>query len=208
MDQSALTTTQRTLLEELGTTKLAEAFYLAGGTGLAMHMAHRPSEDFDFFSDFPFDVEKHHQLVAHHLPNQLVLADRQTLIVKIQGVQVSFMSYPYQTLLPPRTLQPGISVASIQDIGTMKLSTIAARGAKRDFIDLYFICLTGLSLNQLIEMYEKRFASSAADRYHLMRSLTYFVDAEDDPTPTMNKPAAWADVKSYFVAEVRKLVGK
>ena len=35
-------------------------FYLAGGTGLAMHIGHRYSDDFDFFSFTEFDVEQLH----------------------------------------------------------------------------------------------------------------------------------------------------
>jgi hypothetical protein len=32
-----------------------------------------------------------------------------------------------------------LNVASLEDIGCMKIDTISARGKKRDFVDLYFI---------------------------------------------------------------------
>ena len=34
-----------------------DTFYLAGGTGLALQIGHRISEDFDFFSNQPFNTD-------------------------------------------------------------------------------------------------------------------------------------------------------
>jgi len=43
------------VIESLGTR--LEAFYLAGGTGLALQLGHRKSNDFDFFSEKPFNTD-------------------------------------------------------------------------------------------------------------------------------------------------------
>lgn len=51
------------VIESLGTR--LEAFYLAGGTGLALQLGHRKSNDFDFFSEKPFkgfDINVYHVL--------------------------------------------------------------------------------------------------------------------------------------------------
>ena len=34
-----------------------ESFYLAGGTGLALQLGHRKSDDLDFFSDKLFNID-------------------------------------------------------------------------------------------------------------------------------------------------------
>ena len=46
---------QRKLWPELASTP--EGFTLYGGTALALHLAHRTSVDFDFFSNAPFDLD-------------------------------------------------------------------------------------------------------------------------------------------------------
>jgi len=41
---------QKRLWDKVAGVKLLEQFYLAGGTALALHLGHRASIDFDFFS--------------------------------------------------------------------------------------------------------------------------------------------------------------
>jgi hypothetical protein len=47
---------QRILWDELQATP--RSFVLYGGTGLALRLGHRESEDFDFFSTKPFDPQE------------------------------------------------------------------------------------------------------------------------------------------------------
>ena len=41
---------------------------------------------------------------------------------------------------------------------------------------------------------------------HLLKSLTYFVDAEKDPMPDMLVGVDWKEIRAYFVREASKLV--
>jgi hypothetical protein len=40
---------------------------------------------------------------------------------------------------------------------------------------------------------------------HILRSLCYFEDADNEPMPNMMAPCDWQDVKEYFVNEVKRL---
>ncbi len=54
-------------------------------------------------------------------------------------------------------------------------------------------------LREVIRFYTERFRTAAADQYHLLRSLTYFDDAEDEPMPEMKKQIHWNDVKFFLL---------
>lgn len=52
--QEILTRLQRSFLQQLGRSDLRETFFLTGGTALsAFFLAHRYSEDLDFFTEEP-----------------------------------------------------------------------------------------------------------------------------------------------------------
>lgn len=206
MEQAVLTHTQQKLLAEIGSKGLATGFYLAGGTSLAVQLHHRQSDDFDFFTEKEFDVNLLQEKLAEGFSYQTVLAEKKTLYIRVQGISISFIHYLHPLLKPQLEYQKGIFLARIEDIAAMKLATIAARGAKRDFVDLFCICKECFSLNQAFELYQQRFQSFASDRYHLLRSITYFNDAEDEPMPIiLSKTIDWQAVKQFFITEAKKL---
>ena len=84
----------------------------------------------------------------------------------------------------------------------MKLSAIAGRGKKKDFYDIYFL-LRHYSLPQMLELYEQKF--EAASIFHLLKSLSYFEDAEADSEPTLFENAAWPMVKKTIQLKLRNL---
>lgn len=112
--------------------------YLAGGTALALRFGHRLSVDLDFFTPELFHEDA---LLARlqTLPEfSLVAKSPHTIHAVIHGTKVSFLGYPYRRLFPLSTFE-GVPVADPRDIACMKLSAIASRGTKRDFIDLYVV---------------------------------------------------------------------
>lgn len=78
-------------------------------------------------------------------------------------------------------------MADIRDIAAMKIDAVATRGAKRDFIDLYFMCKSGYELAELLNFYNKKYGKLASNRIHIQKSLVYFNDAEEEETPKMLK---------------------
>jgi hypothetical protein len=89
----------------------------------------------------------------------------------------------------------------------MKLAAIARRGLRRDFWDLFAIAHGSVSLQDAASAYLERFGKSEADLYHVLRSLTYFGDAERDPVlPAGLTRRHWEDIKEYFRREGPPLV--
>ena len=43
---------------------------------------------------------------------------------------------------------------------------------------------------------------------HVLKSLTYFEDAEQEPMPDMLIPLAWDDVRQFFCREIPPLLGR
>lgn len=87
----------------------------------------------------------------------------------------------------------------------MKLSAIAGRGSRKDFIDLFAICQKVEPLEQLFVHFEQKFQDVRYDRYHLLRSLTFFEDAEEEALPEMLYSVRWEEVRQFFREEVRRL---
>lgn len=196
------------LLTTLGQQPLVRSFYLAGGSAASFHMGHRLSVDLDFFTP---DKEYDSQPLVEDLEEigELVVQQRsrKTLVGSLDGVLISFFLYPYPLLQEPTELD-NIQIASLLDIALMKLIAIGQRGKKRDFIDLYFICQQGYSLDELLARFPDKFTNISFSIYHTLRSLTYFEDAENDPPPNMLVSYNWEEIKQFFQNEVRRLTQK
>ena len=89
----------------------------------------------------------------------------------------------------------------------MKFTAIAGRGTKKDFIDLYWIGQNIISLEKLFSFFDKKYGKTY-NQYHILKSLTYFEDAEKDKKPKMLKPVKWEEVKNYFLKEEKILFDK
>jgi len=90
------------------------------------------------------------------------------------------------------------------DIGCMKVDAISSRGAKRDFVDLFFILKhLGLDLGAFFEHFERKYGSDGFNRHHVLKSLVYFEDADKEPEPDMLVDFSWTEAKRYFVRIVR-----
>jgi hypothetical protein len=197
----------RKVIEKLGERfPMIDNIYLAGGTGLALQIGHRKSYDLDFFTNKEFEVNEVIDFLKDNFDTQLEMSDKRTIKAEIDGVRFSLFYYDYPLL--SRFEKFGeINLASIKDIAAMKLVAITNRGAKRDFIDIYFISKME-GLEKLLEYYEKKYKKVKPNIYNVLKGLVYFDDAEDESMPRMIKSVSWDKVKEYFRDEVKKIVRK
>ena len=204
MHDAAISPEQRTALRALAPTA-SQGFYLAGGTGLCLRLAHRQSVDIDLFREADFDpAAVLEELVAAGLAPTNVRTKPNTLWCDVNGVPTSLMAFPYPRIHPAEPAA-GVQLASLEDIAAMKVEAIASRGARKDFIDLYFICQEGLTVTGAMAAFEQRFAPARPDVAHRLKALVYFEDAEREPEPLLLRPAPWPTVRSFFETELRAL---
>lgn len=191
-------------LQDLHRISVLTRFYLAGGTALALQLGHRRSMDLDFFSGEPFDEERLIQKVQQLHDFSVVATGEHTLHVQVQGTKVSFLGYPYPVLFPFKPFLD-VDVADLRDIACMKISAIAGRGTKRDFVDLYWVSKR-YGLDHVLNWFKEKFAQANYSTVHILKSLTYFQEAEKDPLPDMLLNVSWEEVQQFFVREAPRLL--
>ena len=177
-------------------------FYLAGGSGLALQIGHRVSEDLDFFTSQPFvSSSLATSLAAKADKLEEILTEAQTFIADLEGVKCSFFYYEIP-LVFTMVFYEGLKIAHWRDILAEKFKTLAQRGSKKDFYDIFCVLQAKkISLEEAVSIFRKRFQSSGVNYYHVLRSLAYFEDADLDPDPKTLKgfEVSWQEVKSFFV---------
>lgn len=191
-------------LETLSKSGILASFYLAGGTGLALQLGHRRSVDLDFFTFKAFDPSE----IAIKLTSigHFIIESKSsgTLHGLFQNIKLSFFCYPYPLL---KDFHPfsGVSIADAVDIGCMKIDAISSRGSRKDFIDLYVICREIAPLHEMLGFFEKKYRGIEYNKMHILKSLIYFDDAEQEPMPLMLKSIEWDDVKNFFITQVKSI---
>lgn len=177
-------------------------FCLAGGSGLALQIGHRVSEDLDFFTSQPFASSSlATSLAAKADKLEEILTEAQTFIADLEGVKCSFF-YHEIPLTFKMVFYEGLKIAHWRDILAEKFKTLAQRGSKKDFYDIFCVLQAKkISLEEAVSIFRKRFQSSGVNYYHVLRSLAYFEDADLDPDPKTLKgfDVSWQEVKSFFV---------
>jgi len=194
-----LTAAQKRILKPLGSFTFQQGFYLGGGTALAVHLGHRRSQDFDWFTAgrIPDAMSLATSIRGEGIPLAVSQVSRGTLSGSISRIPVSFFEYQYP-LLQKETFWPefGCSLASLSDIACMKLSAISQRGRKKDFVDLYVLGTTSFTLKQMLNFYQQKF--SLQDIGHVLFGLSYFDDAEKERMPVMRWETKWDTIKKII----------
>lgn len=185
-----------------------DKWYLAGGTALALQCDHRVSVDLDFFTPHA-DFNAEQIIVA--LTKQgwnTSLREQGTLYGELKGAKVSFIAYPYFLPKQPFITHKSIDIVDARDIAVMKIIAISQRGKKRDFFDLYWYLNNRESLMEVLQRLDAQYPNSSHNYHHIIKSLTYFEEAEEDPKPQIFFDASWEQVKKYFLTIVPDVADK
>jgi hypothetical protein len=179
-------------------------FYLAGGTGLALQIGHRVSDDLDWFTSEDFDSSALSESLREIGPVRITRQRAGTLVVVLEGIETGFYRYTYPLLFLTESFR-GVKVASWKDILCMKLVATGQRAAKRDYVDIYFGLHAGLTLEELLDLVRRKYGEVEYSEYHLVRSLNYFDEVETQPMPEMLRPVSWEEIRSFLATEVHRL---
>lgn len=176
-----LPASQRELWTELSS--VPSEFVLYGGTALALHLGHRDSVDFDFFSNRALNLAALEAAIPFLKGARIVQREKNTLsaIVERTGsVKVSFFGVPnLPRLLPPLVaVDNGLRVASLIDLAGTKASVLQMRAEAKDYIDMDALLRLGkVDLPTALAAAGRLYGASFNPEITL-KALSYFDDGD------------------------------
>ena len=185
-----------------------ENYYLAGGTALALQTGIRESFDFDFFVQIEFDENLLIQELEEIGKLEVTVCRKGTVHAILNGVQLTFLYFKNNLVADKIEVEDvkGLYLASIKDIAIMKLIAISQRGTKKDFFDLYYICNNfNITITDILKMLKEKYDENKVNYAHIIQSLAYFEDAEDENLPKVFIDYNWEKIKEYYIKEQRKI---
>jgi hypothetical protein len=95
-----------------------------------------------------------------------------------------------------------LRLLDLPDIAAMKMAAIVGRGRKRDFTDIYFL-LQRFSIQEMIDFYTKKYPDG--NTFLVLRSLTYFEDANQDENLNLLIQVDWEVIKTKILKAVKSI---
>ncbi len=189
------------LLKKLMTVDEFSNLRLVGGTSLSLQIGHRKSIDIDLFGNYPDDID-FIKLISDIGNYTWLKKSRNINIFYINNIKVDFVNYPYKWLENELKVD-NIRLANIMDIAAMKINAITGRGAKKDFIDLFFI-LKYFTFNEILNFYSQKYGGD--DVILALKSIAYFEDANEEEMPVMFNNVGWDEIKKYIAQELNNYI--
>lgn len=183
-----------------------KGFILGGGTGIAIQIGHRVSEDFDFFSEKEIaggllgELEK--VFAGFGQSVRPVVNNKDELTVFAGDTKITFLHYPFPTLCAPVLIGES-PVFDIKEIAAMKAYALGRRGTMKDYVDLYFILQNGVTLQSIAEFAEKKYGD-AFDARLFLEQIVYLEDVEDMPVRFLRKALQKEELRGFFENQVKK----
>ena len=191
------------ILEKLMLLPSLNEFNLVGGTALALQYGHRKSIDLDLFGNVDsLNYDLIHEELCEIAVPELASKSKVMIGYYIDNVKIDIVRYKYPLIKPIKVVDR-LRLAQPEDIAAMKLAAITGRGKKKDFYDLFFL-LKHFSFEKIFSFYDKKYPDG--NRFLVMRSLIYFVDAEEDDDPVLFEQLNWADIKAGIVDKYKSFL--
>ena len=187
------------LLRHLSVVPEFSAMRLVGGTSLALQYGHRTSVDLDFFGTFDSELS-FSSILRRYGQLTIVKESSKIKVYLLDGIKVDFVHYDYPWLESPLQVD-GLVLATPPDIAAMKVNAIEGRGSKKDFIDLYYF-LQRYTLAEILDFYKQKYPEHSV--FRALMSMSYFDDADMQPTPRMFTNVSWDEMKEYILAQVQQ----
>lgn len=205
------------ILSDIMHESLFEPFRLVGGTNLAIRYNHRESTDIDLFTDVAYgslNFREFENWFRSRYPyfdpsdTSSKVGMGRTYYVgmdKDNAVKLDLIYEGEPFLFPTDEFQT-FRLASLSEIGVMKLDAVFYGGRKKDFWDLHYMLIDrGMELGELIRLHEKRYPYQH-DRKRLINYLQDFTRADDEPDPVCNLGKSWDMVKLDILDLVAELL--
>jgi hypothetical protein len=167
---------QRLLWDELHA--VPADFVLYRGTAIALHLGHRDSIDFDFFSTEPFNPAQLYNKVSFLAGAEITQQEKNTLTCLIDRggpVKVSFFGVPQIRRVEEPHVAEGnqLKVASLVDLAGIKAAVVQQRAEAKDYVDLDALMRHGIGLPTALAAANAIYGRSFNPQITL-KALSYF----------------------------------
>lgn len=185
---------------------LVDDFYLAGSAGLALYLDHRGVRHLDLMSAVARLAPAGRRDLLDSLraldPGLTVETARDGYLFVRAGdaTQLQFFWYPYP-LVDPEEAIDGLAVASLVDLGLMKLGAVISRATLRDVADLWAVAQR-VSLAELLDRSGSKFGHVGDFPLQALKALAD-IEPLDEPLPAGFPDPAM--VREWARAEGRRL---
>lgn len=169
---------------------------LVGGTALALQIGHRKSIDIDLFGDITAEEDILIEELKELGSLKIIKNSKNVRIYLLNNTKVDIVNYTYPWL-DKAVYEDDICMASIKDIAAMKLAAVTGRGSKKDFIDICFLSRK-YTLKEMLSFYSEKYPEGSD--FMVLKSLSYFEDAEQDPNPNMQQNLTWEQAKEQILS--------
>jgi len=175
MHKNILSAEQLTFLPFLK--NFSKDFGLAGGTAIALHLGHRRSLDFDLFSAKEFNNSAIQRKILKKKKVRKVFVDHNgEYTILLDGIKLTFLYYPFLINFTD-SLDGFIELPDLLTLAALKAYALGRRSKWKDYVDLYFITKSGISLKKIISKAEKIFGNNFNEKIFRVQ-LAYFKDLD------------------------------
>ena len=182
--------------------------YLAGGTGLALQINHRKSDDFDIFVNHAIDnklrlrVERIFGKIVYY-----VNSEDQISFKTENGINITFLWYYFKPLFPFIETEY-LPLASIDDITADKAVTIGRRAVWRDYVDIFYLMKNKMiTIEDIIKLAKKKFGGEFIESQFL-EQLSYFGDIKQVPVNYIGRSYSFTEIKTFLEKQVSSYTTK
>ena len=153
-------------------------YYLVGGTAIALYLGHRRSIDFDLFTSGQIKKLSIKKVIDRHSypVSNILFEDTEQLHLVIDGVKLTFFSYPY-LIDTPAVFERIVRIPDLLTLAAMKAYALSGRAKWKDYVDLYFLLRDHFSLLQISEKSKELFSSFYNEKL-FREQLCYFKDID------------------------------
>ena len=184
------------LLKKLQQLSSLQNTRLVGGTSLALQIGHRISIDIDLFGNITAEED----ILIEELNTlgtlKIIKNSKNVRIYLLNNIKVDLVNYAYPWL-ENAVYEDDICMAGLKDIAAMKLAAVTGRGSKKDFIDICFLSRK-YTLKEMLSFYAEKYPEGSD--FMVLKSLSYFEDAEQDPNPNMQQNLTWEQAKKQILS--------
>jgi DNA-binding transcriptional MerR regulator len=147
MHPDILTKSQNELLPLIG--QFSISYHLVGGTAIALQIGHRRSNDFDLFTRQDIQRMRIYNTIRNagfEIETLYEAFDQMHCLVN--SVKLTFFSYPFE--VPAPILFKGVvHMPTLPDLAAMKALALGGRSKWKDYVDLYFLLKSHLTLQEI-----------------------------------------------------------